>query len=227
MFTLNRKPKPESPATPDQPKSISDLRAELELGQQSLAQLATRQADAASELAAATQGYDGELAAFSLGQSAGEPSRERLNAATDRVASLQRIHTSLAGMIPRLQSQLADAELSAAVAQGRDTIPALTASSNARIEKMKALAAEFRAEEALLFDDLFSVARGLRQKFATDELNRAAFQARFRLREALQVEVIDRFKLLVNPSFANDGNPNLGSDLPDTVNFYRAFGAGK
>ncbi len=205
-----KKPEP-SPATP--PKSIPDLRAELEHAKTSLEQLAAKQAEAASELTAAKTDYDASVARHSLGESSVKPSRDHLQDADERCQALRRIYVSMEGRIPLLQSALAAAELNAAVAAGKDQIPPLVASGDVRVARIAVLAQELRDEEKALFSDLFSTAHGLKQTFPSDELNRVARVERNRLKKAL-LEIGARFKLSLNRDFETDGFPNLGANSP-------------
>jgi hypothetical protein len=111
--------------------------------------------------------------------------------------------------IPALQAELADAELSEAITEGRERLPALAASARAQCDAFEqALTAAYTAETTL-FSLLFDSKTGLRQRFATAELTREALAVRIELRQRA-IELAERFGHQINLKFHTDGNVNLG-----------------
>lgn len=194
------------------PRSAATIRAELSIAQDSATTLATKLEGARNELTAAQERFDSEMQSFALGHSSREADRGELQAGVSKLDAFRRIHLDLQQSIVNLTSELADAELTEAIAAGKKSLGPLVTMAEAALSRFEQAAEMARTAENALFVALFDERSGLRQSFAIPELIQEARKQRYRLNNRAQTAA-NTFRYPLNPRFETDGEVNLGVDV--------------
>jgi hypothetical protein len=188
--------------------TAAQIRVELESARASVASLEQKLTAAESAFHEGQREYDAAIAA-----GGSEPDRSKMERSLMLAGALRRVLQDQGQAIPRLAAELAAAELQEATAAGRERIPLLSAAVKARLAEFEGAIAAAKAVECAIFDLLFDLQHGLKQDFATKELNAEGQRVRFALRNELE-QIARRTGLLnfIDQRFETDGNTNLGRD---------------
>jgi hypothetical protein len=188
------------------------LREELIAATASADKVAASIASAQQDLVDAREKFDRDTHAFALGKLRSEPSATQLHDAIARVEALRRSHAVAVELITRLQPEVSAAELAERSEAQRQDLEQMISVAESKLAEFEATVAEAQRIESDLFDALFSRETGLRQAFATQEIQADADKARRRLRDRV-IALAQTSRHAVHPRFATDGNVYMGPDL--------------